>query len=225
MDANVEKEPIIEFRQVSVRYGETLALRSLDWTMRRGENWAILGPNGSGKTTLISLVYADNLQAYANDIRLFGKKRGSGESIWEIKQRIGLVSPHLQAGYRLDLRVFDVVVSGFFDSTGLYRRPTEQQQAAAAEWIERLGIADLRDRIFSQLSYGERRLVIIVRALVKNPELLALDEPCQGLDPANRRRVLSMVDCIAFDTPTQILYVTHRRDEMPRCITNVLRLG
>ncbi len=225
MDANVEKEPIIEFRQVSVRYGETLALRSLDWTMRRGENWAILGPNGSGKTTLISLVYADNLQAYANDIRLFGKKRGSGESIWEIKQRIGLVSPHLQAGYRLDLRVFDVVVSGFFDSTGLYRRPTEQQQAAAAEWIERLGIADLRDRIFSQLSYGERRLVIIVRALVKNPELLALDEPCQGLDPANRRRVLSMVDCIAFDTPAQILYVTHRRDEMPRCITNVLRLG
>ena len=102
---------------------------------------------------------------------------------------------------------------------------TEQQQAAATEWIERLGIADLRDRIFSQLSYGERRLVIIVRALVKNPELLALDEPCQGLDPANRRRVLSMVDCIAFDTPTQILYVTHRRDEMPRCITNVLRLG
>ncbi|UCF99955.1 MAG: ATP-binding cassette domain-containing protein [Spirochaetaceae bacterium] len=220
-----KQEALIEFRKVSVRYGETLALRSLDWTMRRGENWAVLGPNGSGKTTLISLIYADNLQAYANDIRLFGKKRGSGESIWEIKQRIGHVSPHLQAGYRLDLRVFDVVVSGFFDSVGLYRRPTEEQQTAAAEWIERLGIGELRDRIFSQLSYGERRLVIIVRALVKNPELLALDEPCQGLDPAKRRQVLSMVDRIGFDTPTQILYVTHRQDEMPRCITNILRLG
>jgi molybdate transport system ATP-binding protein len=224
-DSIHESETLIEFRNVSVRYGETLALRSLDWIMRRGENWAVLGPNGSGKTTLISLIYADNLQAYANDIRLFGKKRGSGESIWEIKQRIGHVSPHLQAGYRLDLRVFDVVVSGFFDSVGLYRRPTGEQQTAAAEWIERLGIADLRDRIFSQLSYGERRLVIIVRALVKNPQLLALDEPCQGLDPANRRQVLTMIDRIGFDTPTQILYVTHRTDEMPGCITNVLRLG
>jgi molybdate transport system ATP-binding protein len=220
-----EAEPIIEFRNVSIRYGETLALKSLDWTVRRGENWAILGPNGSGKTTLISLIYADNLQAYANDIRLFGKKRGSGESIWDIKQRIGHVSPHLQVGYRLDMRVFDVVVSGFFDSTGLYRRPTSDQENAAAEWIKRLGIADLQDRIFSQLSYGERRLVIIVRALVKSPELLALDEPCQGLDPANRRLVLSMVDRIGFGTATQLLYVTHRRDEMPRCITEVLRLG
>jgi molybdate transport system ATP-binding protein len=223
-DTGALEEAVIEFRNVSVRYGAILALESLDWTVRRGENWAILGPNGSGKTTLISLVYADNLQAYANDIRLFGKKRGSGESIWEIKRRIGLVSPHLQAGYRLDLRVFDVVVSGFFDSTGLYRRPTEEQRAAAARWIERLGIADLRERIFSRLSYGERRLVIIVRALVKDPELLALDEPCQGLDPANRGRVLAMVDRIGFETSTQILYVTHRQDEMPRCITNVLRL-
>jgi molybdate transport system ATP-binding protein len=224
-DGKIEKEPIIEFRNVTVRYGDTLALDSLDWTVRRGEHWAIQGPNGSGKTTLISLVYADNLQAYANDIRLFGKVRGSGESIWEIKQRIGLVSPHLQAGYRLDLRVFDVVVSGFFDSTGLYRWPTDEQEAAAAQWIKRLGIGYLRERIFSQLSYGERRLVIIVRALVKSPELLALDEPCQGLDPANRRQVLSMIERIGLDTPTQILYVTHRPDEMPRCVTNVLRLG
>ncbi len=137
----------------------------------------------------------------------------------------GRVSPHLQVSYRLDLRVFDVVVSGFFDSVGLYHRPTEQQRAAAREWIDLLGITDLSDRLFSRLSYGERRLVIIVRALVKQPELLALDEPCQGLDPVNRRRVLAMVDRIGFDTPTQILYVTHQQDEMPGCVTNVLRLG
>ncbi|MBN1686792.1 MAG: ATP-binding cassette domain-containing protein [Spirochaetales bacterium] len=217
-------EPVIEFHDVNVRYGETYALRALNWTMRRNENWAILGPNGAGKTTMINLIYADNLQAYANDIRLFGKKRGSGESIWEIKQRIGLVSPHLQAGYRLDMRVFDVVVSGFFDSKGLYRRPTAEQQAAASDWITRLGIADLRDRVFSRLSYGERRLVIIVRALVKNPQVLALDEPCQGLDPVNRERVLTMIDHVGFRTPTQVLYVTHHQDEMPGCITNILRL-
>ncbi len=217
-------EPIVEFKKVTVRYGETVALHSLDWTMRRGEHWAVLGPNGAGKTTLISLIYADNLQGYANDIRLFGQKRGSGESIWDIKRRVGLVSPHLQAGYRLDLRVFDVVVSGFFDSTGLYRQPTAEQRNKAAEWIEKLGIGELQDRVFSRLSYGERRLVIIVRALVKNPELLAFDEPCQGLDPANRRRVLSMIDHIGFHTSTQILYVTHRMEEMPRCVTNILRL-
>ncbi len=224
-DSNRKEKILVEFRKVTVRYGETTALQSLDWIMRRGENWAILGPNGSGKTTLISLICADNLQAYANDIRLFGRKRGSGESIWEIKQRIGHVSPHLQVGYRLDLRVFDVVVSGFFDSVGLYRRPTQQQRAAAREWIDLLGINNLSERIFSRLSYGERRLVIIVRALVKRPELLALDEPCQGLDPTNRRQVLALIDRIGGDTPTQILYVTHRQDEMPRCITNVLRLG
>jgi molybdate transport system ATP-binding protein len=218
-------DPLVELHEVTVRYGDTVALRSLTWTMRRGEHWAVLGPNGSGKTTLISLIYADNLQAYTNDIRLFGRRRGSGESIWEIKQRIGHVSPHLQAGYRLDLRVFDVVVSGFFDSVGLYRRPSEGQRAAAREWIQRLGIESLSDRVFSQLSYGERRLVIIVRALVKSPELLALDEPCQGLDPANRARVIAMVDRIGFETPTAILYVTHRKDEMPRCITHTLRLS
>ena len=219
-----DAEPLVEFRNVTIQYGETVALHSLDWTLRTGENWAVLGPNGAGKTTLISLVYADNQQAYANDITLFGKKRGSGESIWEIKQRIGLVSPHLQANYRLDLSVFDVVVSGFFDSTGLYREPNEDQKEAAKEWIERLGIAELQDRIFSRLSYGERRLAIIVRALVKSPVILALDEPTQGLDPANRKRVLSMIDHVGLHTPTQILYVTHRREEMPKCITNILRL-
>jgi len=223
--AKGDAKTVIEFKDVTVRYGDTVALDAIDWTVRTGENWAILGPNGSGKTTLISLVYADNLQAYSNDISLFGIKRGSGESIWDIKRRVGLVSPHLQAGYSLAMRVFDVVVSGFFDSTGLFREPTEQQRAAAAEWIDRLGIGDLADRIFSRLSYGERRLAIIVRALVKSPEILALDEPCQGLDPANRARVISMVDTVGFKTSTQILYVTHHRDEIPRCITNTLRLG
>jgi molybdate transport system ATP-binding protein len=218
-------EPLVELRKVTVRYGDTVALRSLDWTMRRGEHWAVLGPNGSGKTTLISLIYADNLQAYTNDIRLFGRRRGSGESIWEIKRRIGHVSPHLQVGYRLDMPVFDVVVSGFFDSVGLYRRPTDAQRAAAREWIELLGVAELAGRPFGQLSYGERRLAIIVRALVKGPELLALDEPCQGLDPANRTRVLAMVDRIGFGTATAILYVTHRPEETPRCITHTLRLS
>jgi molybdate transport system ATP-binding protein len=224
-DSRGNSRPLVELRNVTVRYDETVALQDLSWTMRQGENWAILGPNGSGKTTLLSLIYADNLQAYCNDIRLFGRQRGSGESIWEIKQRIGHVSPHLQVRYRRDMRVFDVVVSGFFDSVGLYRRPTEQQRTAAKEWIDLLGIADLSDRIFNQLSYGERRLAIIVRALVKRPQLLALDEPCQGLDPANRRQVLAMIDRIGSGTTTQILYVTHREDEMPRCISNVLRLG
>ncbi len=165
-------DPLVEMRNVRVAYGETVVLDGLNWTVRRGENWAVVGPNGSGKSTLLSLITGDNLQVYANEVYLFGKKRGEGESIWTIRQRIGVVSPELQLRYRKPGSVREVVLSGFFDSIGLYRRPDTEQEKLADEWLNILGMKDRADRPFSRLSYGEKRLALIVRAMVKSPELL-----------------------------------------------------
>jgi molybdate transport system ATP-binding protein len=216
--------PLVELRQVTVRYGQTAALDRVSWTMRRGEHWGLLGPNGSGKSTLLELIHGDNLQAYANQVWLFGRRRGSGESLWEVRDRLGFVSARQQADYRRGLTVLEVVVSGFFDSIGLYHRPSQAQLTAAGRWIERLGLAEIAARPFGELSYGQRRLALIARAMVKEPELLILDEPCAGLDPANRRTVLDLIDRIGAETEASLLYVSHREEELPRCLTRRLRL-
>lgn len=218
-------EFMIEMKDVSVRYGETVILDKLNWSVRRGENWAVAGPNGSGKTTLLRLITGDHLQAYANDIRLFGRARGSGESIWEIKERMGVVSTELQMQYRRDVKVEDVVASGLFDSIGLFRLLTGEQKRQVETCTRSLGLAGLVGRLFSRLSYGERRMVLLARAMVKSPELLVLDEPCQGLDRENRRFILGMIQAIGSGTTTQLLYVTHHPEELPACIRHILELS
>jgi molybdate transport system ATP-binding protein len=209
---------------VVVKYGDVTILNRLDWTVRRGENWAIIGPNGSGKSTLLSLINADHPQAYANEIYLFGQRRGSGEDIWEIKKHIGMVSSELQIRYKHDITAHDVVASGFFDSTGLYRHLNREQRGQVQRWLDFFGIADLSDRIFTRLSYGERRMILLARAMVKSPELLILDEPCQGLDRKNRRLLLEMIEMIGQTTDTTLLYVTHFEEEIPSCVNRILRL-
>jgi molybdate transport system ATP-binding protein len=170
------------------------------------------------------MITGDHPQAYANEIYLFGKRRGSGESIWDIKQRLGVVSSELQVNYRKPISAFDVVLSGFFDSVGLYHRADSRQVAAAQDWINRLGLSHLKEKRYDLLSFGERRMILLARAVVKNPEILVLDEPCQGLDPANRRRILRLVDVIGRQPHTQVLYVSHYPEEMPACITHHLHL-
>jgi len=213
----------IEMRNTSVRYGETRVINRLNWTVKRGENWVVLGPNGAGKTTLLSLITGDNVQAYANDIRLFGRPRGSGESIWDIRSHIGVVSSEFQIHYRKPLTALETVLSGFFDSVGLYRHATPDQRRTASEQLERLGFSDMADRRFDRLSYGEQRMILLARAMVKSPELLILDEPCQGLDRRNRETVLEMIDAIGRSPATQLIYVTHHPGEIPGCITHQLR--
>ena len=193
--------------------------------MRRGENWCILGPNGSGKTTLLNLIYAEHPQAYANDVRVFGNRRGDGESIWALRRRLGIVTPHLQSRYEKRLDTLEVIVSGFFDSIGLFRRPSATQMEAAKATASAFGIGQLLGRPFDQLSSGERMLVLIARAMVKAPDLLILDEPCQGLDPTSRRRVLEAADVAAGPTDRGMIYVSHHDDEIPRSVTRTLRLG
>lgn len=226
---NIRKQPatdppIIQMKRVSVAYNGVKVLQDLDWTVKRGQNWAVTGPNGSGKTTLLHLITGDHLQAYANEIYLFGKRRGSGETIWDLKKHIGVVSSELQIRYRKSLSGYDVVLSGFFDSVGLYRRADDMQKRQASVIIQELGITGLASQPFDQLSYGQRRMILLARAMVKTPQLLILDEPCQGLDRANRRMILERIDHISANPATQFLYVTHYEDEMPRRITHRLRL-
>ncbi len=218
------REVLIELKGVTVRYGEALILDRLNWTVRRGENWAVAGPNGAGKTTLLRLITGDHLQAYANDIRIFGKARGSGESIWEIREKMGVVSSEVQLKYRKGIKVEDVVASGLFDSVGLYRLLTPEQKGQVEHCLHSLGLAAMAGRLFTRLSYGERRMALLARAMVKSPQVLVLDEPCQGLDRDNRRFILGMIDDIGSRTATQLLYVTHYPEELPACIHQVLRL-
>jgi len=217
-------EAIVELRSVTVRYGETIILDHVDLTVRKGEHWAVLGPNGAGKSTLLSLLLADNPQAYANQVRLFGKQRGSGESIWDIKARIGWVAPELLAHYPPSWRCMDVVLSGFHSSLGLYRDCTAQETERSRQVLCALGLESLAAQSLLELSQGQQRLVLLARALVANPELLILDEPCQGLDALHTHQVTSAVDRVANEGRASIIYVTHHEEEIPSCITHVLRL-
>ncbi len=216
--------PVIEMHRVVVRYAEKMVLNNLDWTVRHGEHWIIAGPNGSGKSTLLNLITGDNTQAYANDISLFGIKKGSGESVWEIKQRIGYISTALQRSYRIGGTALSVVLSGFHDSIGLYRQQSKEQLAIAGQWLKLLHMENHAKDPFQQLSFGEQRLILIIRAMVKQPELLILDEPCQGLDDINREMVLKLIDFLGKSGTTQILYVTHHPEDRIPCIENQLEL-
>jgi molybdate transport system ATP-binding protein len=215
---------LIELRDVTVAYGGRVVFKNLNWTVRPGEHWAISGPNGSGKTTLLRLIAGEHPQAYANRVSVFGKRRGEGESLAELRARIGIVSPELQVRYRKRVTAFETVVSGFFGSVGLYRRPSPQQADTAARWMECFGIASLSGRFFDHLSHGEQRLALLARAMVKSPPLLILDEPCQGLDRLQRRLILATVDQIVAAGSTTILYVSHHAGEVPAAITHRLTL-
>ncbi len=219
-----EGEPVLRFNRVSIRYGNRTILHELDWQVNAGERWALSGENGCGKSTLLSLVCADNPQAYACHIELFGRTRGSGESIWDIKKHIGYVSPEMHRAYLKDLPAIDIVASGLSDSVGLYTRPRPEQAGVCREWMEIFGIGDLAARPFLQLSSGEQRLCLLARAFVKDPELLILDEPLHGLDDRNRLRVKEIISAFCERAGKTLVMVTHYEEELPPVITHRLRL-
>ena len=209
---------VIDMHQVSIRYGERTILKNLDWRVMKGDRWALSGQNGSGKSTLLSLVCADNPQSYACDIALFGHQRGSGESIWEIKKRIGYVSPEMHRSYQRNLPTIHVVASGLKDTVGLYIRPTEEEKTLCRQWMRLFGIEQLADRSFTTLSSGEQRLALVVRAFIKNPDLLILDEPLHGLDDYNRNLVRAMIEAYCQQPDKTLVMVTHYETELPLCI-------
>lgn len=216
-------EKVIDLKQIHIEYDNKVILDKLDWTVRKGEKWALLGPNGSGKSTLLSLVCGDNPQAYANDITLFDRRRGTGESIWDIKKRIGYISPEMHLYYLKNIACVDVVGSGFFDTIGLYRKCSDEQIRLALEWMKTLKIDYLTDKSFLNISTGEQRLVLLARVLIKNPDLLILDEPMHGLDSANKERVKYIIENFCDENKT-LIYVTHYDDEIPDIVNKRLKL-
>ena len=216
--------PIIHFNHVTIRYGARTILKDLDWTVMQGEHWALSGQNGSGKSTLLSLVCADNPQSYACDISLFGHKRGSGESIWDIKKHIGYVSPEMHRSYKQNIPSIEIVASGLKDTIGLYTRPKEDEKIQCRKWLNVFGIGNLEDRKFHEMSSGEQRLVLLARAFVKEPDLLILDEPLHGLDDINRKMVKDIVDDYCKNPEVTLIYVTHYQEELPKCIDHSIYL-
>ena len=218
------KPATIIFNKVTIRYGERTILKDLDWTVNKGEHWSLSGDNGSGKSTLLSLVCADNPQSYACDISLFGHKRGSGESIWDIKKHIGYVSPEMHRSYKQNIPAIQIVASGLKDTIGLYVRPNDAEKEQCRKWLRVFGIGELAERKFMEMSSGEQRLVLLARAFVKEPDLLILDEPLHGLDDVNRRMVKDIVDRYCQNPAVTLIYVTHYQEELPRCIDHALFL-
>lgn len=217
-------DSVVAFRDISIRYGSRTILDHLTWSVRRGEHWALTGENGAGKSTLLSLVCADNPQAYACDIDLFGRRRGTGESIWDIKRHIGYVSPEMFRSYKKNLPAADIVASGLHDTIGLYRRISPEERTAADLWMEVFGLDHLAARPYLSLSSGEQRMVLLARAFVKDPELLILDEPFHGLDNGNRQRARDIIEAFCQRPGKTLVMVTHYEEELPACIDHSLHL-
>ena len=214
--------PITVLKDVTVQYEDHVILNRLNWTINPYEHWQISGPNGCGKSTLLSLITGDNPQGYSNDLTLFGIRRGSGETIWDIKKHIGYVSPSFHLDYRVSCSIINVILSGYFDTIGLYEQPGDKKISLALQWLKILGLKEQANNSFKSLSYGQQRLVLIVRALVKQPPLLILDEPLQGLDSLSRELVRRFVEFLMKNGETQILFVSHHADDAPRGITHHL---
>jgi molybdate transport system ATP-binding protein len=237
----------VEMKAITIQYGDKVILNNINWTVKKGERWAVTGPNGSGKSTLLSLINADNPKAYGKEIYLFDKKRGSGESIWEIKNKIGYSSPELHIFFlrngthtesielssgvqslnnfsQPSISCFEVVSSGLNDQVGSSQQITERQKQQVEYWMELLTILHLREQSFYKTALGEQRLILLARALVKNSPVLILDEPCQGLDKTQTARFLEVVDAVCLHFQKTLIYVSHYQEEIPSCVTKILLL-
>ncbi|MCR5045370.1 MAG: ATP-binding cassette domain-containing protein [Treponema sp.] len=203
-------DALIEMKDVNVGWGQNKVLVNLNWTLRKNEHWLIRGPNGSGKTTFLELITGDNMQVFSNDIKIFGARRGSGETIWDIKKKLGIVSYRLHVEYRMvGASLLAAIISGFKDSIGLYEQATDVEIAAAKKWLELGGFKGRENESFNSLSYGEQRAILILRAAVKAPQILILDEPCHGLDESFRQKILDLLELVAQSGTTTLLHVTH----------------
>jgi len=218
-----KSSPLIKLRGVNAGYGDLQVLCDVHWVMEAWHHVLIEGPNGCGKSTLLGLIDGENHLGYGEQVYLFGRRKGSGETVWDIKRRFGVVSNELHNRYVKGWRVLDVVVSGFFDSVGLYDDSGGSEHEHARAWLETLCAGHLAADFYHHLSFGEQRLVLLARAMVKQPDILVLDEPCVGLDDFHRDFILGTLELIAAQAPTRLIYVSHAAGEQPGCINQRLR--
>lgn len=236
-------DTIIGMKHVNVHMKANPILVDINWEVKQGECWALLGHNGAGKSTLLSMVTADNPQGYTNDLVLFDRKRGSGESIWDIKDRIGYLSPELHLyfmrgkgvlssvpGISSDAKPYstlsctDVIISGYRDEIGTVSPVTPNQRTIAYAWLELVNLTKLADTLFLDASLGEQRVILLLRALIKAPALLILDEPCQGMDADQITYFKSLLDHICSSKHITMVYVSHHKNEIPDSVQKVLVL-
>ena len=203
---------LVQMKDVTISYGEKVVVREINWKIKPGEFWQLAGPNGSGKTTLLSLITGDNPKAYGQDLFLFGYRKGRGESVWDIKEEIGYFTPAMTDRFRGYHSIEHMLISGLVDSIGLYVQPTKSQKQLAMEWLYLLGMEEQAQVAFVSLSPGEKRLIMCARAMIKHPLLLILDEPTAGLDDASAALVVDLVNKMAEESKSTIVFVSHRKE-------------
>ncbi|QKJ29228.1 ATP-binding cassette domain-containing protein [Mucilaginibacter mali] len=215
---------VVAMRNVNIRYGEKLVLQHINWQVKQGERWALMGHNGAGKSTLLSLINGDNPQAYANDIILFDKKRGSGESIWDIKKKTGFISPELYQYFPADNSCLQTIESGYYDTMGLFRPSDKTKAGRALQWMKMLEIDQYARQLLKNIPASAQRLCLLARAMIKCPTLLILDEPCQGMDDHQVAHFKALIDTICRQTNITLIYVTHYAEHIPDSVDKTLRL-
>lgn len=217
-------ENIIAMKDIIIKYDNKLIINKVNWNIKQGERWALLGSNGAGKSTLLSLINGDNPQAYSNNIILFDVKRGSGESIWDIKRNIGFVSPELFQYFPNGNTCLQVIESGFYDTLGLFRKSDPTKVEIVKRWMRFLEIENSANKPFKKVSTSTQRLCLLARALIKNPPLLIFDEPCQGLDTHQINNFKHIIEAICENSNVTLIYVSHYKDQIPNCVKNILKL-
>ncbi len=217
-------EELIFLSQGSAGYGDRILFAGLDFRIRTGDHTLVTGPNGCGKSTLLDIICGDNPKCYSNNLRIFGRRRGTGESIWDIKRHMGIISPGLHRDHHVPGSALHVVLSGLYDSIGLYKTVHESEVRVGMHWLDWIGLRTKAGVSFRALPFAEQRLVLIARALIKSPKLLILDEPTQGLDDIHRHAILDLLERIAGQKLSTILFVSHRSDEFRPFFIQHLRL-
>lgn len=221
---NFQFETVVEMKNIQIKYGEHTILQNLDWKVKQGEKWLLKGRNGAGKSSLLSMITGDHPQAYSNEIYLFGKRRGSGESIWDIKQKTGYISPELHAYFDKNVSCFNAIGSGYFDTIGLFKKLSTKQYNNILQWLDFLQLSHVSNKPLHSISASLQRMILLARALVKNPPLLVLDEPCQGLDRQQSEQFVSLIDHVCSNSNKTLIYVSHDVSNIPTCVEKVLLL-
>ena len=216
-----DSEILFDLKHVNVRFGDTDVLKDLNWTVRKGEHWAVMGENGAGKSTLLGMLTADHPQIYNNDITLLGERPGHGLNIWDHKAKLGFFSPEMALQYREDLSLLDVLCTGFTPNLCRAENITWEEKAKAREWLTYLGFEDTSISI-RKISPIDKRLVLMARAAIRPPKVLLLDEPTQGLKGEYREKLFHLLQLLS--TETTLILVSHYEEEWPPCMTHLLRM-